>query len=346
MTSPLSIRAYQPKDRKAWDSYVHNHADSTFFHKAGWAEVLYRAFGHQAHYLIAEQDQTIVGVLPLGQVKSPLFGNSLVSVPFCVYGGALAETVDIEQALTKAACELAEDLQVDYLELRNRQNKNPEWPRKELYVTFRKAIAQDHNANMQAIPRKQRAMVRKGEKLGLKAGVDNNTQRFFKAYSHSVWRLGTPVFPHNYFDVLLDVFGDDAEVLTITNKQDELVSSVLSFYYKDEVLPYYGGGLDNARMLAGNDYLYWALMQHAVETRQCHVFDFGRSKLEAGSYKFKKHWGFEPEPLHYEFYLVKATSLPDVNPNNPKYAMFIKMWQRMPYWLSTVVGPELAKDLG
>jgi FemAB-related protein (PEP-CTERM system-associated) len=211
-------------------------------------------------------------------------------------------------------------------------------------VTFRKELDSDHDKNMSAIPRKQRAMVRAGIKVGLTGVVDTNIDRFYQAYSVSVRNLGTPVFPKHYFQLLKQVFADDCEILTIEH-EGRLVASVMSFYFKDEVLPYHGGGTDLARDLKGNDFMYWEVMHRAVD-KGCKVFDFGRSKEGTGSYRFKKHWGFEPEPLFYEIDLVKAQQIPEINPLNPKYQFFIAAWKRLPLPVSQLVGPWLAKDLG
>ncbi|MDO9468210.1 MAG: FemAB family PEP-CTERM system-associated protein, partial [Thiobacillus sp.] len=193
-------------------------------------------------------------------------------------------------------------------------------------------------------PRKQRAMVRKGIKAGLTGQIDADTTRFFEAYSASVHRLGTPVFSRKFFRLLKDEFGDDCEVLTIT-LDGKVISSVMSFYFRDEVLPYYGGGVDAARAVAGNDFMYWDLMRRACE-RGLRVFDFGRSKRGTGSFDFKKNWGFEPTPLYYEYCLVTDTDVPEINPLNPKYRLFILAWKKMPLALANVIGPHIVKNLG
>jgi FemAB-related protein (PEP-CTERM system-associated) len=214
----------------------------------------------------------------------------------------------------------------------------------DLYVTFRKQIDPDVEHNLLAIPRKQRAMVRKGIKAGLKSEIDNGVERFFAAYADSVHRLGTPVFPKRYFQILREVFGPDCEVMTVTH-DGQLVAGVLSFYFRDEVLPYYGGGTASARDVAGNDFMYWDLMRRACE-RGIRVFDYGRSKRGTGSFDFKKNWGFEPQPLHYEYLLIKGKHVPEHNPLNPKYSLFIKMWQRLPLPLANLIGPHIVKSLG
>ncbi len=344
MTNTITIKKLTEADYSRWNHYVDNHENATFFHKAEWQSVLQQAFKHKTHFLYAQDGEKITGILPLAQVKSWLFGHSLVSTPFCVYGGVVADNTETETALVQKACELAKELQVDYLELRNRERKNPDWPCKNLYYNFRREIAEDDESNLKAIPRKQRAMVRKSLDLGLETQMDESINRFYTAYSTSVRNLGTPVFSKRYFKTLHRVFADSSDILTIS-REGELVASVMSFYYKNEVLPYYGGGTDLARTLKGNDHMYWQLMCHAAK-KGARLFDYGRSKEGTGSFKFKKNWGFKPEPLFYEYYLVKASEMPDLNPLNPKYQLMIKTWKRLPLFVSQWVGPLVSKYLG
>ncbi|MFZ6691573.1 FemAB family XrtA/PEP-CTERM system-associated protein [Undibacterium sp. SXout20W] len=334
----------QPEDESRWDSFVNTCTNATFFHKAGWKTVIERSFGHKTFFLYAQSNGEIVGVLPLAQVKSVLFGHSLSGLPFCVYGGVASHSDAAKIALTKKAQELTAELNVGYLELRNREPQNTDWISKDLYVTFRKSIDPDEETNMLAIPRKQRAMVRKGIKENLVSEIDQNIDRFYFAYASSVHNLGTPVFSKKYFRILKEVFKDDCEILTIV-KEKEVISSVLSFYFKDEVLPYYGGGTSRARAVAGNDFMYWELMRRAC-ARGYKIFDFGRSKRGTGAFDFKKNWGFEAEPLHYEYLLHANSSLPENNPLNPRYQRFIQLWRRMPLPLANFIGPFIVKNLG
>ncbi len=340
----MEIKNLDHSARPRWDRFVERCPEASFFHKSGWQSVIERAFGHRTHYLYAEQDGTIVGVLPLGHVKSLLFGNALISLPFCVYGGIAAESGQARKALDEAACELARELKVDYLEMRNRHQQRQDRPAKDLYVTFRKEIDPDPAKNMQAIPRKQRAMVRKGISAGLQSVIDPCIDRFYHAYATSVRNLGTPVFAKKYFAILKDVFPEECEILSIEH-QGRVVSSVLNFYFRDEVLPYYGGGTDEARELKANDFMYWEVMRRAVE-RGTKLFDYGRSKQGTGSYRFKTHWGFQPEPLYYEYELINGSKLPDINPLNPKYRVLIAAWQKLPVAVSKLIGPWVARNLG
>lgn len=198
---------------------------------------------------------------------------------------------------------------------------------------------------MLAIPRKQRAMVRKGIKNGLKSEIDASVDRFFTLYADNVHRHGTPGLSRRYFQELQREFGSDCEVLTVVGPDGQLLSSVLSFYFRDEVLPYYAGDDEAARDLAANDFKYWELMRRSCE-RGLKVFDYGRSKQGTGPYAFKKNWGFEPTGLHYEYRLYKRDGVPQNNPSNPKYQLMIKTWRKLPRVFVNWLGPHVVRSLG
>ena len=345
LAGAVRVAQMRPADVSRWDAFVSGCGEATFFHRAGWKSVIECAFGHRTFFLYAEAAGRIEGVLPLAEVKSLLFGHTLVSLPFCVYGGVAAETGRARDALDAAARALAQKLRVDHLEHRNLAPRHADWVTRDLYVTFRKPIDPDPEKNLQAIPRKQRAMVRKGIKAGLKSEFDAGVERFFALYADNVHRHGTPALPKRYFALLRQAFGDDCRVLTVVDAQGAAVSSVLTFYWRDEVLPYYAGDAVAGRVLAANDFKYWELMRDACE-RGYRVFDYGRSKLGTGSFDFKKNWGFEAQPLHYECLLVEGKSVAENNPLNPKYGLFIKLWQRMPLPLANLIGPHIVKNLG
>ena len=346
MAPSLKIAELDDARRSEWDEFVERCADATFFHRAGWKRVIERSFGHRPYYLYAERAGAIEGVLPLVHVKAPFLGSSLSSVAFCVYGGPAATSDEARMALDGAARALADRLDVGHLEYRHlqRQTYPGATEKSDLYVTFRKAIDPDPEKNLLAIPRKQRAMIRKAQKLGLRAELDADCARLFEVYSESVRNLGTPVFPRRYFDELRREFGGDCETLVVLS-EGRPVSGVMSFYFRDEILPYYGGGTSLARDLAANDFMYWEAMRRACE-RGCRLFDFGRSKRGTGAFDFKKNWGFAAQSLFYSYVMRRGKTPPDINPLNPKFRTFVRAWKRLPMPVANFVGPHIVRYLG
>lgn len=329
-----------------WDEFVDSCNRGTFFHLSGWKRVIETVYKHRCHYLYATRNDEIVAVLPLVEQKSLLFGHALVSTPFCMMGGVASEDDNAMLFLEQQAIEKANQLGVDYLELRYPfERDNPALTEKCAHSTFGCELAEDNDAILAGIKKKQRAVVRHSLKNELDFRVDSDAATAYDVYSESVRNLGTPVFPKHYFAALADEFGERCDVLTV-EKDNKPVSSVLSFYYKGQVLPFYGGGLFEARSLKSNDFMYYQLMCHAKNNKACNYFDFGRSKDDSGAFKYKRTWGMEPIALHYQFHLVKADALPNLSPNNPKYQFFIKAWQKLPVWLSRLIGPFLSKYLG
>ncbi|GAB0055926.1 hypothetical protein SIID45300_00225 [Candidatus Magnetaquicoccaceae bacterium FCR-1] len=344
-SQPLRVQPASPADASEWDRFVATCPEATFFHRFGWKQVIETVFNHPTHYLLARANGEIRGVLPLVHVKSLLFGNALVSTPFCVQGGVAALDEESRLALESHAEQHALELGVDWLECRNTTPRRPDWDAKSLYYGFRKPISPNPETNLAAIPRKQRAEVRKGIAHHLVAVEDDTIHtRCFDIYAESVRNLGTPVFPRALFFQLKETFGADCQGLRI-EQHGKSVAEVVSFYFRDQVLPYYGGGLPEARASGAMAFMYWELMTRAA-ARGAETFDFGRSKIGSGSFDFKKFYGFTPEPLQYRYRLVRAGKLPDINPMNPKYRLFIRLWKRLPLPVAERVGPWLSRHLG
>ena len=344
----LTVERLLPDDignAERWDAFVMACPQASFFHRSAWQSIIGSVFRHDTYFLYARHGDTIEGVLPLAHVNSRLFGNALVGLPFAVYGGVAASSSEAAQALEQEAQAIAQRLKVEHLELRNVDRRHADWPTQDLYVTFRKEIFAQEDANMLAIPRKQRAMVRKGIKNGLVSTVDDDVDAFFALYADNVHRHGTPAMPKRYFRALREAFGADCDVLTVRSPDGRALSSVLSFYFRDEVLPYYAGDDASARDLAANDFKYWELMRRSC-ARGLKVFDYGRSKQGTGSFAFKKNWGFEPTPLHYQYCLYRRESIPQNNPSNAKYKLLIATWRRMPIGLANWLGPFIVRNLG
>lgn len=339
----MRVREFDDSVAAAWDAFVMAHPAGTFFHLSGWRRVLQDALGHRAHYLMAEQDGTLCGVLPLIHTKSLLFGNNLSSLAFSAHAGPLASAPEAIAQLYAAASQRARKLAVGALEYRLPAPSGLPRLTKHLYETFSKPIYADADANMQAIRSKQRNVIRKGIKNGL-LGRRGDVPTFYAVYAESVRNLGTPVFPRALFDIIAATFGDAVE-LVIAEFEGRPISAAMNFYFRDTVCPYYWGGTYAARGLNGNDFLAWEIIGRAA-ARGCTVFDFGRSKRDTGPYQWKLNLGFEPTPLFYEYELVAASAMPDINPMNPKYRLFIDCWKRLPLPLASVIGPWLSGSLG
>ena len=314
---------------------------ATPFHLPAWSQAVQDGCGQRARYLVAEgAGGAIVGVLPLTEMRSALFGRALVSTGFGVDGGVLGASVE---PLAAGAWNLALRVGCPSVELRG--GPAPEgWASDDTsYLGFARDLATNDDAELLAIPRKQRAEVRRSLGFDLEIVTGNDRRllaEHYRVYAESVRNLGTPVFPAKLFRSIASAM--DADVLTVRH-EGKAVASVLSLYHDGIVYPYWGGGTDAARGLRANDRMYFALMAHA-RAKGCRRFDFGRSKTGTGAAAFKKNWGFTPEPRLY----AKRSTGParEVNPLNPKYALMVRTWKRLPLWAATAAGPWISRGLG
>lgn len=340
---------FDPAQASAIDLYVQRHAEGSAFHRPAWSRAVERGCRQTAHYLVAERDGAITGLLPLTEVHSPLFGRALASAGFAVGGGPIADDRATVDALAEAGWTLAGRLSCPSLELRGGGVPSGSGWHVEsgTYAGFVRPIAADDDAELLAIPRKQRAEVRKAIGFGLTVRTGTGGQDradHYAVYAESVRNLGTPVFPRSLFDAMLDEFGGNADILTVGHEGRPL-ASVLSLYHKGVVMPYWGGGTRDARTWRANDMMYYALMGHA-RGRGCTAFDFGRSKFGTGAFAFKKNWGFEPRPLGYAIRTADGQEPRQINPTSPKYRLQVAAWQRLPLPVANRIGPWIARGLG
>ncbi|MEO0441386.1 MAG: FemAB family XrtA/PEP-CTERM system-associated protein [Pseudomonadota bacterium] len=352
--SPVSLtcrilQQEDPDDLNRIDVFVTAHQDGTAFHRPAWVLAVAKACRHEWCYLLVEDGQgALQGILPLHLIHSPLFGRALVSSGFAVGGGILSLGDQAREMLADHAWNFAERHSFPSVELRGGTAPDSNWQIKgDVYSGFVCDLAGSEEEQLLAIPRKQRAEIRKGLKsdLTVRIGIDERDRAdHYAVYSESVRNLGTPVFPRALFDAVLDRFGPDADILTVLEGETP-VASVLSLYHKGAVMPYWGGGTWDARRLRANDVMYFALMNHARD-KGCQNFDFGRSKLGTGAWSFKKNWGFEPEPLSYAVRTADGEEARDVNPMSPRYRLQVALWQKLPLSVANRLGPFIARGLG
>lgn len=339
-----------PDMARSIEAFVAAHSDATPFHRPAWLKAVARGTGNDALALVLTRCGVVEAYLPLTQVHSPIFGRVLASSGFAVGGGVLVAP-DVDPApLFASVEELALRQSSPSVELRG--GPLPEsregWAiKRESHCGFIRPLAESDEAELTAIPRKQRAEVRKSlaGDLTVETGTgpaDRNAH--YATYAQSVRNLGTPVFPRALFDAVLDLFGDDADILTIRHDGSP-VASVLSVYHNGAVMPYWGGGTWDARRLRANDRMYYELMLHA-RRRGCTHFDFGRSKTNSGAYDFKRNWGFDPQPLSYGVWTAPGAAKRDADPTSATHSRRIDLWKKLPLPVANLIGPWIARGLG
>lgn len=348
-TAAVAVRSAdlsEPSERARIDSYVAEHPDSGLFHRPQWSLAVEKGCGQRSHYLVAERPGGgLAGCLPLTDVRSVLFGRALVSTGFGTGGGAIADDEAAAAALLGAAAGLA-DRTGTALELRGGPFPEDYAVRDDVYAGFAMDLPQGEEALFKSIKRRHRG-VRRARERGLRVRIGaapEDRADFFRVFGESMRNLGSPVFPRRLFDSMLDLFGEDSDIVIISDGESP-VASVLNFYFKGIVHPYWGGGTAAARDCFASELLYFEVMRNAVR-RGCSRFDFGRSKVGTGNYSFKMNWGMEPEPLRYGVRTAPGASARDINPLSPKNKLKVQAWKKLPLWVSNRLGPVLARGLG
>jgi len=312
-----------------------------------WQRLIQNTFGHEPRHIVASNSAgNVIGVLPLFLVRSLIFGRMLVSTPHATYGGILASSDAVAQAIFLRAHEMAKELNVEFLELRNFRNALPDdlLQRKDLYVTFRQELRRDPEASFLDIPRKKRYRIREGIKHGLEFRVDEiGNREFFDLYSRNVRRLGTPVFPRRLFEAGRREFGPACKVFSVHWK-GMLVSAAWTLFYNDEFMSFFAASRREYDHLSLNNFMYWMLIKYGCENGY-KTFDFGRSKRGTGSCEFKEHWGMTMTGLQYQYALVRRQSMPDTSPLNPRFSWGIRAWQRLPLPVTQTLGPIISRHL-
>jgi FemAB-related protein (PEP-CTERM system-associated) len=341
----VEIRQYAGDDHDAWQGYVRTCPSATVFHLLQWSRAVEQAYGHRPCHLTAWQRGRLVGVLPLFLVRSVFAGRILVSVPYATYGGILADRPQVAAGLLESAKELCRSFGAGYLELRHRDPSGLDLPETGHYDTFRKPLPERPQDVLPALPRKTRAAVRKGLlELGDDSAVFSADllDAIYDLYAHTLRRLGSPNYRRDLFRALQTEYGQDCVCLGM--RQDgRYVAGVVSFVFRDEIVPYFSGSLPEGQAARANNVMYLRLMEYAVR-RKLRLFDFNRSRRDnSGPYNFKRHYGFEPASLHYQVFLNKADRLPNLSPSNGRYALAGKVWRRMPLWFTRTVGQRITK---
>lgn len=329
-----------------WDAYVEVHAHATGYHSWAWRAVIERAFQHQAHYLaVRDASGTICGVLPLIRFKSWLFGRFLVSLPFLNYAGILADHDAAREALLDAATDLARAHGCRHIELRHIGRQLHGVPVRQHKVTLLRPLEETVDQAWKRLDNKVRNQVRKAEKSGLTgaAGGAELLGEFYPVFAHNMRDLGTPVYSRRFFEEIMAALPHRARVFVVRTGATPVAAGI-GLTWRETIEVPWASSLREHRQLCPNMLLYWLVIRHGIEVG-LRTLDFGRSTPHEGTYRFKRQWGAEPVPLHWEYWLATGATLPDHGPTNPKMRLAIAAWQRLPVKLTNVLGPPLVRQI-
>jgi FemAB-related protein (PEP-CTERM system-associated) len=338
----IEIRLMEPGEEEEVDRFVTACPSGTFFHLSGWKRIVEKILKRPCLWLTARRASGICGVFPISHVRNKLFGDCLVSLPMVVYGGVCADDRDTYFRLLGAGRDLATRLSAKYLEMRNRTEPfETGLPGTDLYVTFTQDLSPGSERLLKALPRDTRYAVRKSQKAGLVWTEDLTDEEFYEIHAQSYHRLGTPAFPQELFKSLRREFPKTCRLFGV-RKGKMAVAGVLCFYFRDQVIPYYGGSIAQSLKDSPNNFMYWSLIEQSCREGYG-SFDFGRSKRGTGSFHFKSAWSMQVTELPYQYQLVRVKEIPHLSPVDRKFQVPIAVWKRLPLSWTKIIGPRVIR---
>lgn len=342
--SSVEINALEVAAVSQWDTYVDQHPQSRLYHRAAWRDVIRSVFGHECVYLCARREGKIVGVLPLIRLKSRLFGDYLVSMPYFNYGGAVSETPAVSQLLMQAAADRAREIGSSHAEFRDIEPR-ASWAARTDKVTMELPLPADAATLWSGFGPKLRAQIRKPQKEGAEfvRGGSELLSDFYTVFARNMRDLGTPVYSKSFFKAILDAFPEHASIALVRYKHRAVAAGFL-LGYRDRIEIPWASSLREFNSLGVNMLLYAESLKMAIEDGY-RIFDFGRSSVDSGTYKFKKQWGASERQLFWHYWLAEGRQLPRLNPGNPKYRLAISLWRRLPLFVANRLGPCIVRGL-
>ena len=341
------------EEPELWDKFLSSVPLDHFAHCWQWRSIIEGAFKHKPFYLAAFQDNEVVGILPLFLVKSPLFGNSLISVPYLNGGGIIAKSEIVFSSLIAKVEELKSRLNITYVELRARHSeknyrttKGFPLPLRSHKVAMRLSLPPTTEELFSSFNKKLRAQIKRPEKSGVIAKVTSgdtaSLDDFYSVFSRNMRDLGTPVYPKLFFQALLEQFPENARCIVCYLDTTPVAAGITIGIQESVEIPC-ASSLRKFNSTSANMLLYWTAIEQGLKDGY-KFFDFGRSSPDSGTFKFKEQWGATPQTLHW-YYLANPTDVPDVNPNSRKFSLMVKAWRMLPLPIANILGPYLTRGL-
>ena len=343
----IQVAQLQEHEYPLWNAYIESHEDGTLNHRAEWASLIKDALGQKPYYFVAKNEQgDIVGALPIINLKSFLFGNFMVSMPYFNYGGVVADSENIATQLVDAAIALANKLDVSHIQFRSSHaNMSEQFHLSTHKVNMVLDLPETPELLGKAIGSKRRSQIKRPTREGVehKFGGIELLDDFYEVFCINMRDLGTPVYSKSFFKHILETFKDNS-LICVVYWQGKPVSTGFLMHYKGKLEIPWASTVRYANRISVNMYLYWQILSYAIESGFTQ-FDFGRSSIDAGTYKFKKQWGAQPQQCYWYHYVPEGKKLPDLSPDNETFGLAIKVWQKLPMWITKVIGPSIVKNL-
>ncbi len=341
--SAFHVQLFGTEEFSRWDDFLKQHRAT--YHYSAWLKLIKKSFGHESTVIAAIDDENnVLGGLPLTFFSSKIFGRFAVSVPFLNYGGIVSNYFNVAQALMTEANAMCIERKLSHIEIRTMQAdlaKNA----LDKKVSMVLQLPKTDDLLEKQLGTKLRAQYKKAEAHEpiYRVGKSELLNDFYAVFSRNMRDLGTPVYSKNWFSNIL-LCSDITSAILVVYMDSEPVSAGFLVGNGAMLEIPWASTIHSANHKNANMWMYRQILSYAIREGY-EFFDFGRSTLDAGTYKFKKQWGALPYQ-HYWYYLLESgKQKPELNPDNPKFKLFILIWKLMPVWLTKIIGPLVIKHI-
>lgn len=336
--------------RVAWDAFCERQPGVTLCHGSRWARNLATSYGVRCHSIGWREDDEIVAVLPVLEVRSLAQRSVLISTPYGSYGGALPAVGSgcAVRGIDLTAPDVAAHLPLRGRQLVVRQAATDPVAEAQLQPRSRVAMWLALPASADELwtgfPAKVRNQVRKAEKAGVTVrGGQEGQEDFYRLYLRRMHELGTPAHGRGFFTGLCREFGERIEFL-VAYHEARPVAALVDVEWGGWRVNLYGAADVRVRSLCANNLVYWKSLERAIGNG-CRHYDFGRSLYPSGQYDFKQQWGARPVPIREAVWTFPAAGGPAVEQERtpPTAPLAARIWQRLPFRVSRWLSPLLRK---
>ena len=332
-------------DAGRWNALVEDHPARCVYQRFEWGALFRRAHGSKPVFLLATRGREAVGVLPIVELDTVLFGRIWSSMPYFGHGGMLALDELVAAELAHEAARLAERRKARFVELRHLEEHDIGWHERRDKVNMVLALPSSVEALFSSFKAKLRSQIRRPEKAGHRVllGRHELLHPFWLVYSENMRDLGSPCHSERLFGAVLETFGKRSRVAVVFDGDRPVAGGLVVGDDRTLEVPC-ASSLRSHASTSPNMMLYWALLRMACEEGY-ERFDFGRSTPGEGTYRFKAQWGARPEPLVYHTWVPAGAEPPSLRPTSGKFRRAVEAWKKLPVPLARLAGPAIVRGI-
>lgn len=331
------------KDRPVWDEFVMSNPRSIAWQSYGWSDVLNRHYKGIEFYPLAVFDGSrLCGILPLYHMKGVTGKSELMSVPYAVAGGILADDPAVQKLLIDKAAQLS--LRHGSCRITLKQYKikiEGDLRVDDNYYNRELALTRDIDEVWRGISEQNREKITDARKLGAVLeypSTDSRTfHRFLLGHHH---RRGVPCAGKPWID---DLLAFQMYSIALLKVRGRIVAATMVKEFKDTIsFPYTSLARNDSEAALPAYDLYWKLIEHFAARGKA-IFHSGRIPTSDATEPHRLGWGGTKYPYFYQYHPNAAGKTEFSTRRGAKRDLFEKGWKRLPLSVAGLLGPRVVK---